>query len=285
MDELSAPTMARIHLPLAASPAWAVFSDFDESWLAHRQTEEQAADLRALEATAAGLATSGRVLFAWVSGCTLDLILRRCEHLDVRAFPPYIVASHGGELVRWEGGNWIQESEWLSAFDAVRFGREAARVVADFNRHVELLRPQVQASPCIRSYYLSLSRGDRIPALRALAAAAGLEVVVSPSNPKAGEPAETYDVDFTPGGVSKHHAAQYLMRKHGVQASRSVAFGDNVGDVDMLRGVGRGFLLGNAHPAAKALHPEQLPWPYARGIRECLNNVIGDAPGGAEVYG
>jgi hydroxymethylpyrimidine pyrophosphatase-like HAD family hydrolase len=64
-----------------------------------------------------------------------------------------------------------------------------------------------------------------------------------------------------------------------------VAFGDNVGDVDMLRGVGRGFLLGNAHPAAKALHPEQLPWPYARGIRECLNNVIGDAPGGAEVYG
>lgn len=267
-----------VYLRNLSQPVWAVFSDFDESWLAHNQDEENALQLRALEDQAAALAKDGKVAFAWVSGCTLDLMLDKCRCLGVRLFPHYIAASHGGELVRREAGRWIPDPIWSDRMDPKHFAYAARLLVDVVNRDGVLLRPQIQRSACIRSYYLPGRRQDSIPELQALAEAAGLTVSISPSNVLAGDPEDTFDVDFTPGLCSKREVVEYLLAKHGVPRERSIAFGDNVGDIGMLEAVGQGYLLGNANPAAKARFAAHLQSPYARGIRECLAGILSSKP-------
>lgn len=48
--------------------------------------------------------------------------------------------------------------------------------------------------------------------------------------------------------VSKGRALQVVLDKLGIQRSESVAFGDNMNDIDMLETAGRPFMMGNANP-------------------------------------
>lgn len=247
-------------------PEWAVFCDFDETWFAHSRTPGNVSDLARLEEFARDLARRRRVLFAWVSGCTLDLILEKCERNRLGLIPHYIAASHGGELVVSDGASLSPEKAWTERIESAPFGGIVAEVVAALKRQGIPLRPQAQESRSIRSYYLPKVASEGIPALEAAAAAAGLKVSVSPSNALAGDPADTYDIDFTPRNCSKADVVAYLLGKHGVDVPRSIAFGDNVGDLGMLNLVGAGYLLGNANPAASALFANRLELPYAGGI-------------------
>lgn len=253
-------------LELPPRPEWAVFSDFDESWFAHSRTQENVSHLRSLEEFAVRMTRERHVLFAWVSGCTLDLIMEKCERHGIGLFPNYIAASHGGELSVSKGNTLEPETDWLNRIERESFSAEVEGIVAGFNRRSESLKPQVQFSKNIRSYYLGIENKRFLPRLREQAAAMGLNVSVSPSNPLAGDPSDTFDIDFTPGMCSKADVVAYILEKHRLTPDRAFAYGDNVGDLDMLRLVGHGRLLGNANPAAKYQGVRHLQLPYAQGI-------------------
>jgi Cof subfamily protein (haloacid dehalogenase superfamily) len=55
--------------------------------------------------------------------------------------------------------------------------------------------------------------------------------------------------------VSKGRALRVVLERLGIDASESIAFGDNMNDIDMLEAAGRPFMMGNANP----LLMERLP--------------------------
>ncbi|OZM82345.1 HAD family hydrolase [Pseudonocardia sp. MH-G8] len=56
-------------------------------------------------------------------------------------------------------------------------------------------------------------------------------------------------VEISPPGVTKATGLAEVARRYGVEAPDVIAFGDMPNDLEMLRWVGHGVAMGNAHPA------------------------------------
>eukprot|EP00796_Vickermania_ingenoplastis_P008274 gene8274-5793_t len=63
-------------------------------------------------------------------------------------------------------------------------------------------------------------------------------------------------IDVVPVTMSKAAALEFVANRLGVSLSECVAFGDGMNDAEMLREVGKGFVMGNANPALKAALPD-----------------------------
>jgi kanosamine-6-phosphate phosphatase len=110
--------------------------------------------------------------------------------------------------------------------------------------------------------------------IRLFAKRAGFALNLSPCNPKVGDPPDAYDVDSTPAGSGKDNVVRFFCERHAIPANEALAFGDIVGDLTMLRAVGRGYLVGNATDAARREFDTVLPKTYAAGIPEALTEVV-----------
>jgi len=62
-----------------------------------------------------------------------------------------------------------------------------------------------------------------------------------------------FSVDVLPKGGSKAIGIQKMIEKLGVKMEQTIAFGDGLNDVEMLKTVGTGVAMGNAHPNAKSV--------------------------------
>ncbi len=69
----------------------------------------------------------------------------------------------------------------------------------------------------------------------------------------------TFSLPFTleamAAGVSKGAALERICLRKGIDRSMTLAFGDGLNDIEMLRGAGTGIVMGNADPRLKAALP------------------------------
>ena len=72
-------------------------------------------------------------------------------------------------------------------------------------------------------------------------------------------------LDFLPYRASKGHAVRYLRKKYGVRAERCITCGNSGNDADMLRGPGRGIVVGDHSPELDSL-------------RDCSDVFFADSP-------
>lgn len=63
---------------------------------------------------------------------------------------------------------------------------------------------------------------------------------------------ETHYLELLPAGVSKGMALPMLAKRLGVPLEQTIAVGDHLNDLAMIRAAGLGVAVGNAHPALKA---------------------------------
>jgi hydroxymethylpyrimidine pyrophosphatase-like HAD family hydrolase len=95
------------------------------------------------------------------------------------------------------------------------------------------------------------------PAVKLLVRNPGLssDAMVAVLGPKLGHAADlTFStgrglLEVSPRGVTKATGLAEVARRHGVDATEVVAFGDMPNDLEMLRWAGHGVAMGNAHPA------------------------------------
>lgn len=73
-------------------------------------------------------------------------------------------------------------------------------------------------------------------------------VRVAPSTPSC--------LDIIPENVSKASALLYVTKELGITLDECVAFGDGMNDVEMLRAVGKGYVMGNADARVKRTLPD-----------------------------
>lgn len=80
-------------------------------------------------------------------------------------------------------------------------------------------------------------------------------------------------IDVQLYGVDKWTGCQRVMALAGFVPEQSVAFGDGLNDIPMLRGAGLGVAMDNGHPDLKAVADRIAPAPYLDGIARMLEEL------------
>lgn len=244
--------------------------DFDETYFPHDCTDAQLAAVRRLEDVLE--ANASRVSTMWVTGSSLESIQEKARRAQLRYWPHRIAASLGTELYRIDAnGVFHREVGYETNFPT------------DFSNRVNQVLRQMQStgikyeeqygrgeSSWIRSYYVRDVTESWQRDVREMATAFGIDVNISRCNPKAGDPADAYDVNFYPLRAGKVSSVEYVSTTAGFRIEDSYAFGDSGNDVALLRRVGHGYLLQNATAQAKAAYPVVTERPYADGILDVL---------------
>ena len=80
--------------------------------------------------------------------------------------------------------------------------------------------------------------------------------------------------EITGEGADKGTALARISRELGVAQADTVAFGDGVNDVEMMRWAGRAVAVGRAHPDVLAASDEHIAEPEAGGVADWLEQNL-----------
>ena len=84
-------------------------------------------------------------------------------------------------------------------------------------------------------------------------------------------------VEVTHVAANKGAAVEALCGRLGVEQAATAAFGDHTNDLEMLRWVGRGYVMANAHPRAFDASPLRAPHHAEHGVAQIIAELAGVA--------
>jgi hydroxymethylpyrimidine pyrophosphatase-like HAD family hydrolase len=83
-------------------------------------------------------------------------------------------------------------------------------------------------------------------------------------------------VDVLPKNVNKFTGCQWAMQDAGSSPAHAYAFGDAMNDLEMLRGVGTGIAMGNAHPTLKAVANRVTAAVHEDGVAKMVEQLLAE---------
>lgn len=270
----------RMHLPRVDAPRWLVFADFDETYLAHDGSPERRRDRRALEQLLIEYAKTLGIVFGWVTDGPMDVVAESFQEHGLRIVPHFIASSWGAELdffSREEGRR--SAAEWDARMGVSGFSLTLVNEARDelSKLGVQLVDRQ-EGGPRMDRFIFVPPPKQRVTELVGLvhriAEKHFVDAHVGPCHPALGEPEGAYSVDFVPRGANKRNVAQFIMERLGVPRIRTMAFGDDIGDIDMLCAVEHGYLVDNATNEARRRFSRTAGASYARGILDTMERRI-----------
>lgn len=270
----------RTHLPRVDAPRWLVFADFDETYLAHDGDPDNRRDRRALEQFLIEYARTLRIAFGWVTDGPVDAIADSFHEHGLRVVPHFIASSWGAELdffSREEGRR--SAAEWDARMGVSGFSLALVSEARDELANLGVtLEDRNDGGPKMDRFVFTPQPKQRVTDLVALVYRVAekhlVDVHVGPCHSALGEPEGAYSVDFVPRGANKRNVAQFVMERLGVPRIRTMAFGDDIGDIDMLCAVEHGYLVDNATNEARRRFAKTTGSSYARGILDTMERRI-----------
>lgn len=270
-----------IYLEPPQNPRTIIFCDFDETYYPHSPGEQELQEFRDLEDLIAIEAASGGFLFGWVTGSSLESIEKKLSTIGAKLVPHFI-ASSMGSLVTYHDSenNFVIDKQWIREMEKSGYSKLkiSALIEVENDEHEKMSRqPSNNEWIYKQSYYLksrSPSQDEqRIQRIRHMAKRENLSVNISRCNPMTNDPADCYDVDFTPIKTGKVDFVNYMCRKYDIATQASYAFGDSGNDIEMLKAVGHGYLVANATDEAKALYAQVSPFSYSRALFNVIKAI------------
>lgn len=263
-------------------PQYLIASDFDETYLPTEITDNQKQSLRALEEYLTQQCQRKKLLFSWITGSSLPSLFKKASRSGVKIYPKYIAASLATEIyVLNEDGRYGADENWQKYLQKSSFS--PARVKDMVKKlslcNVELIEQHKtnQSQYKVSFYYKSQTQAldiVNIQQLKDIAASFSVGVNISVCNPMSGDPQGHYDVDFTPIESGKVNAVKYLLKATGVKQAKTIAVGDSGNDLDMLKYVDNGFLVGNSTQEAKNAFATIESGEYSEGILAGLKRIL-----------
>lgn len=269
-------------LPPVTKPKYVVFTDFDETYLAYENQECHKNARKELEEYLLNNTQEKQIIFGWVTGSSITSVFSKMSRYELRLLPHFIASSLGTELMYFDEKHYGKKDEtWESHLKKTGFLDNLV------NNLVSLLKidginliPQLQIadSPFLKNYYYYQQNQQidiqAILKIKDLAKNAGIKVNISQCNPLVGDPQNCYDVDFIPPETGKKHIVKFILRQTNVEYQNSIAFGESGNDIEMLKAVGHGYLVGNATSEAKKLYSQIEDNDYTEGILSVLKRLI-----------
>ncbi|MCC5891685.1 HAD-IIB family hydrolase [Exiguobacterium sp.] len=248
--------------------------DFDETYFPHACTAEQLEGVRRLEDFLEQ--NAHRFSTMWVTGSSFDALTEKTNRASMRYFPHRIASSLGTELYHVSDKGGLELDATFQQLFPSDFVERVGRTIEAMRRHGIELEPQssVGQNPWMHNYYYHGDDMATLQLIRTLVEEAGIAANVSRCNPLAGDPSGAYDIDFIPRGAGKTAAVDYVCEHFSFRAEEAYAFGDSGNDLEMLKRVGNGYVLGNGTEQAKKGHHRVTEKPYAAGILEVLIREI-----------
>jgi kanosamine-6-phosphate phosphatase len=282
---MALPSSSR-SLPVPSTVRCAAFADFDETYLAHAATAEQRRCLTELEGFLLEQSERSGLLFGWVTGSSVASVMSKVTRYRLGPLPHLLAASLGTELVFFRHGRAERDPVWAERMGPVAaFRKRATQLVGQLSQHgLSLVTQGTRGdSELVASYYYrsqSVVQDTRaLRLMRSLAAEHGLGLNLSRCNPRAGDPADCFDVDLIPANGGKANVVRHVCAQLGLGPSRTFAFGDSGNDLEMLTSVGHGWLVSNCTAEARARHPRVSEHAYAAAILACLREHLSQPSG------
>ncbi|WP_062050361.1 HAD-IIB family hydrolase [Bacillus sp. JCM 19034] len=259
-----------------------IFFDFDETYFPHACTNELLRNLTELEEYLYYLVNEHFVKVGWITGSDLHQIAHKVERANISYSPHFIGSNLGTELYHVNNNDLILNKEWENRLKKANFSTETVKDVVSelYNVYNIKLVEQTQLGQkgYKWNYYyfessLTKSQYD-MRIIRHIAKSNSLGININRCNPKAGDPIDAYDVDFVPLNTGKKEIVKFMTRYYQVPLTNTIAFGDSGNDIEMLKTVEHGYLLGNATSEAKSLHKNVTTAQYSLGILEILRKLF-----------
>lgn len=269
-------------LPLLSEPKYVVFTDFDETYLAHQNTNEHQKYLRKIEKYLLTETSPKKIFFGWVTGSSLNSVFNKINKCGLKLLPHFIASSLGTEITYFNQHQYGEKDRvWQSNLVKSNFSQE---LVNDLVSQLKLEnihltpQPEFNHSDFLKNYYYYQQNDvldvQAILRIKELVGQAGIHVNISYANPLCGDPENCYDVDFTPLGTGKKDIVNFILQQTKVSYENSLAFGESGNDIQMLQTVKHGYLVKNATNEAKQLHSKIADYEYTRGILSVLKILI-----------
>ncbi|WP_426982777.1 HAD-IIB family hydrolase [Bacillus cabrialesii] len=269
-------------LSMVEHPKYIVFCDFDETYFPHTIDEQKQQDIYELEDYLEQKSKAGELLIGWVTGSSIESILDKMGRGKFRYFPHFIASDLGTEITYFSEHNFgQQDNEWNSRINE-EFSKEKIEILVKqlHENHNILLNPQTQLGTSRYKHNFYYQEQDEISdkknllVIEKICEEYGVSVNINRCNPLAGDPEDSYDVDFIPMGTGKNEIVKFMLEKYNLNTEKAIAFGDSGNDVRMLQAVGNGYLLKNATQEAKNLHQLITDSEYSKGITNTLKKLI-----------
>ncbi len=269
-------------LPFVAEPKYVVFTDFDETYLAHQNTDCHQNDLQELEEYLLNETYHKQIFFGWVTGSSLTSVFDKINRCGLRLLPHFIASSLGTELIYFNQKQSGQKDKtWENNLIKTGFSDILVHDLVSFLKldNINLIpQPQIEDSRFLKNYYYhqqnTLLDAQALSKIKDLVNKAGIAVNISQCNPLSGDPNNCYDVDFIPAGTGKKQIVNFILNQTNVSYQNSIAFGESGNDIEMLQTVRHGYLVGNSTNEAKKLHSQIEENEYAKGILSVLKKLI-----------
>lgn len=265
------------------NPKYIVFCDFDETYYPHNMSKDRQRDLYELEDFFDQKSKDGSLVVGWVTGSSIESILDKMERGNFRFFPHFIASDLGTEITFFSEHNFgKQDTEWHSRIKSEEFTEDKIEEIIHLlsEKSNILLSPQTQlgSSRYKRNYYYQEQNEaidkNNLLTIETICKQYGVAVNINRCNPLAGDPEDSFDVDFIPVGTGKDEIVRFMLEKYKLQPEDAFAFGDSGNDLRMLQAVKHGYLVGNATQEAKNAHPKISAGNYSQGIIRTLKSII-----------
>ncbi len=269
-------------LPFVPEPKYVVFTDFDETYLAHQNNDCHKNDLQELEEYLLNEASDKNFCFGWVTGSSLTSVFDKINKCGLRLLPHFIASSLGTELTYFNQQNSGQKDKiWENNLIQTGFSDILVNNLVSLLKldNIDLTpQPQIADSRFLKNYYYyqqnNILDAQAFSKIKNLVNKAGIAVNISQCNPLSGDPNNCYDIDFIPAGTGKKKIVNFILNQTNVSYQNSIAFGESGNDIEMLQTVRHGYLVGNATSEAKKLHSQIEENEYAKGILSVLKKLI-----------
>jgi len=264
-------------------PKYIIFCDFDETYFPHKIDNKKQQDIYELEDYLEQKSKSADILIGWVTGSSIESILDKMKRGRFRFFPHFIASALGTEITYFSEHNFgEQDSNWNSRLNQDFSKVKIERLVKQLheNNNIPLnSQTQLGISRYKLNYYYQeqneINDKNNLLAIESICKEYGVSVNINRCNPLAGDPADSYDVDFIPIGTGKDEIVRFMLEKYNIGPEKAIAFGDSGNDIKMLQAVEHGYLLKNATLEAKNAFPNISEDEYSKGIKITLNKIIG----------
>lgn len=167
--------------------------------------------------------------------------------------PDYLIGDVGTSLYQVDQDRWEPLSEWQEVIGREWVGIGGPAVLARCFEDIDALRLQEpeKQGPLKLSYYtpVAVDVEQLKSRMRARLTALGLMASLIWSIDEA---AATGLLDVLPGGATKFHAIDFLMRRLGHDASSTVFAGDSGNDLEVLASAIPAVLVANGHPEVRS---------------------------------
>ena len=262
-----------IELKIPKNPKYLICCDVDETYLPHKYSLISNSGIKEFENFFLKKYQNKKYILCWITGSSIRKFKHKLKYVNVK---PHIIASDlGSEISINKNNNLVKDYGWYKNFNKKIFFKNYQEVLTKIKK--KYLIKKESFGQLRRSFYVyGLDTGFKVKNflkfIRRIVANKKIEYSLSKSSSMAGDPKDTYDLDFTPFGSGKKKSMLYIKKKYLIRKQNVVAFGDSFNDFDLMNSCKYRFLVGNASPEVKKSKQLKnkiiLKKNYCKGILE-----------------